>query len=262
MAGRNPRYNGRVGLYPTYRIEKMSQLCNNMVAFPSVGTPSHWYKAGLTASTNTNGFNTVSGTEWTWWYDYSGNGKSLAPPYSYAKFDYSLSYIKNELYYFGTPDGDASYMSAPNTDFTATSGKGTAVMVWRTATNNTNSIYAFAKPSGSITRGYIMTPSYVTIFGDTQTYTFNNTQLSGSQWNITIVSVDSAGNPNTYKNNGVQGATSSYTNPLGTGIQPIISFDSYNGVSIAEFMWFGSPLSSTQCDSVESYLKQRWCIDY
>jgi len=268
MPDRNPRYNGKVGLYPNYKIEKMGPVCNNAVVF-TAGTPSIWYKAGPTASTNTNGFNTITTTvgpynnlEYTWWYDFSGGGRNLTPFYSYARFQYSLAYTKNDLYYFGSAAGGVSYMSALNTDISSTSGKGTVAMVWKTAPDNVTSIWAFAKPANSLSRGYIMTEGYATILGDTQTYVFSNTQVSGDQWNITIVSVDSAGNPNTYMNNGVQGSTGSYTVPMSSGSQPVVAFDNYNGGSVAEFMWFANPLTSVQCTQLETYLKERFCIDY
>ena len=57
MAGRNPRYNGRGGLYPTYRIEKMTGICDNMATL-SVATPSVTFQndtnTGLFRNTSDN----------------------------------------------------------------------------------------------------------------------------------------------------------------------------------------------------------------
>lgn len=239
-------------------------FCNNSATFPSgVSTPSIWYKAGLTASSNTNGFNTVnSSSEYDWWYDYSGNNRNLTPPYSYSKFDYGTSFTKNDLYYFGCADGESAYMyNNSYGSIPCTAGQGTLICVYRNATNNTNSLWAFSKPSNSLANGYFMDMTTTTILGDNQTYTFANTS-GGSQWNVRVVSVSSIGNPLVYRNNGVVGATSSYSHPLASGANAITSFDGYNGVSLAEFMWWQTPISSDNCTEVENYIKERWCITY
>jgi hypothetical protein len=264
MAGRNPRYNGRVGLYPTYRIEKMTGICDNMATL-SVATPSIWYKAGPTASTNTNNYNTVTAGNFEWMYDFSGSGRNLTPEFSYAKFKYQPpSYEKNGFYYFGVIDEDVAYMKY-NGSIPADAGKGTFICVYRNGGTGSLILNLSARPTqpvfNAITSGYMCETGRTTIFGDNQAYSFSNGS-NNSEWNIRVVSVSSAGNPIVYKNNGVQGSTMSYSGTIMSSGTNEVGMRTFAGVSVAEYMWWRTPLNSTDCTSVETYLKQKWCIDY
>jgi len=267
MANRNPKYNGRVGVYRTNEIEKYGPICNNSFALP-VTTPSIWYKAGPTASTNTNNFNTVLSGNFEFMYDFSGNSRNLTPESVggfYLKYKYNPSiYNQNNLYYFGVADNDAAYMEYIGA-IPCTAGQGTFICVYKNPSTGVQILSLSAQPTqapfNAITSGYFCSTSTTIIFGDNVSYTFAN-GATASEWNIRVVSVTSTGNPIVYTNNGVQGATAAYNGTIIASTTNEVAMRTFGGVSVAEYMWWQTPLNLSNCQLVENYLKVKWCLEY
>ena len=265
MANRNPKYNGRVGVYRTNEIEKYGPICNNALSFPSVANPKLWYKGnGPTASVDTAGYNTVGSTthygdvydSFKRWYDFSVNGYNLSSTTAGGYYEYDPSSTKNGMIYFKSRTAEYMYSTGANVGI---AGKGTLILIWRAGTSPSH--VWFSKPgSFSLSNGYCTSEYLTTIFGDIQSYSFSN--ISYNDWNIRVVSVSSAGVPVVYTNNGVQGTTASYSEQVGGGSVPIIAFDNYNQSSLGEFLYWENPLTLSDCNLVEAYLKTKWCLDY
>lgn len=254
-------------------------VCNSSEAFPSgVATPSLWYKMdAATASTNTANKNTVNGGEYDRFYNF-GNSVNVVN-LDYTVIGSSLKWkqpttLQNNLTTAQSRAGQASWMlwsSASGTNF-STAGVGTVVMAWKSS-NDTGGLSgnlqfqarnANNQSSGFLSKFGSSSADKTTIFGDNQSYQFTTPVETDC---IRIVSVQSAGTPLYYKQNGVQGSTVSYDTMSNQGSTFIASLDQttnndISDVYLYEALYFESALSESDCVKIQDYLAKKWCINF
>jgi hypothetical protein len=257
-------------------LMKGSLGCLNTVSYPLGVSPSLWYNAAApTASISTTGSNVInSSSKFSEWYDFGTKKLNLnienTPSLLFYDYD-QINGKQNGLTFFKESNPTTANTTYANNGY-GIAGQGTIAIVFNYAkadtllvdysffTRGANNAYGFLCSAYDKSFPYDDRKSYVTIFGDNQSYQFSN--LLVNEWNIQIVSVNSVGNPVYYKTNGVTGATVSYTTE-GSGLGAARTvFEQYNGSSIAEALFFETPLNATQCEDLENYLRQKWCLDF
>jgi hypothetical protein len=264
-----PEYNDKI-----YGVD----VCNSQEPFPSGITPSLWYKMdALTATSNTNNRNTVNSGEYDRFFNFGTTTRPNNCNLDYKQISNSEKWqqpaeLKNFLTTAKSRSGVASWMiytSASGTDFSS-AGVGTTIMAWRSGAstlNQSGNIQFQARNANNQSSGFLSkfgssADDKTTIFGDNQTYKFTTPMNTDC---IRIVSVQSAGTPLYYKQNGATGSIVSYDTMSGTGTQYTVSLDQttnndVNDCLLFEAMYFESALSVADCEKIENYLSKKWCI--
>lgn len=260
-------------------ISSSALVCNASATYPSgVATPTIWYKAdAATASADTANKNTVNSTsKFSRMYDFGSKGIHLNNVLAGNDyFEYDATKTKNTNTIFVAPaDSSARYNLDNNIATTVgVAGEGTIIIAFKTGystgvgfpANYAGNFTFQARNPNTQAYGFRMESSNrATIFGDSQSYTF--TTLESTDY-IRVVSVASSGNPTYYKQNGVTGATASYDTMSNQGSTLNVSLEQSGTLNtdwggFYEAMFFETPLSASDCDAIESYLKQKWCISY
>jgi len=259
------RYNGRVGLYPTNRIEQFKLNWSS-----SWGpTPNRWYSA------EDKNFRT----------DFGSGKKDLV---SYVPSNYfTYSTTKNSLPVISIDSGSTGadfYTDATNTDIGYNTTRFVVVKPWAYWQDGINSLNFIEQTSYSTVgtpatygastiyipkTGYIFGASvYSTNNNSTQNCTIVGGTYSAGEWSIVVHKGKSslAQTSSGTINGRVMGATTSIPSTIiptgGNGIG--VSLFKNGGVdgAIAEVIIYNSILSAGDTTLVENYLKNKWAISY
>lgn len=246
----------------------ISIYCDNTATYPGP-TPLFHFKAGLTASTNTDGFNTVNtSSQYTRWWDYSGSGLHQDTTIGSSWYRYNTSKIRNGIIPFFAGNG-AITNKAPSATKNLNPGVGTIFIAYRTANESITGNHTWGvrdvKSTGDNTRGYYHTPGNMAILGSNYKFTYTESQ---NKWYVVGISQTSASAHNWAKVNGVNMATASYTQPFGSpsfisGSEFRFTHDSsLSGDSecIGEIIYFKTALTANECEDISLYLRSRWCV--
>lgn len=251
--------------------------CNNQIALPSgIPSPTFWYKADApTASINTTGSNTVSGTDYTSLYDFGSyystwtglTGVDLSQKSASYDWLQTSNIQQNGLTTISSDDVAPAHNNydirtgqSPNYGI---AGKGTVIVAWRSGVSLSNLDFtarnAFSLATGFFHRG--SGTDITTIYGDNQSYQFATQPLTN---NIRVVSITASGNPITYTQNGVSGATTSYNTIANVGTLYMVNIETTGNSDqlFFEALYWQTPLSLQQCNDVQDYLQKKWCIDF
>ena len=265
-----PRFN--------YRVSSLQPFtCDTSATFPvAVSTPVFWFRSNAaTASTDTDNTNTVNASsEYSRIFDFGTKAAHLNKTITGASSGYfKYANIKNTLTTFKCELNRAAYNY--NNTFSGSvgvAGQGTFIIAGKTGYSNDPGYptdypgnWAFqARNANTQAYGFRTELVTSTIFGDIQSYGFNTFYSTPF---IRVVSVASAGNPTKYTENGVTGTIVAYDTLSNQGSTNIVGIEQTGNLTddtadFYECMYWETPLSATDCDAVESYLKQKWCISY
>lgn len=289
--------------YTTALSSRVPLVCSSTSSFPTtVATPSIWYKPSPTASTNTDGNNTIgvtvspayggyatfSSSIYSRMWDFSNNGRHLVSTYGF--FNYNST--QNSLPFFEctyNPNGIGNVVEAFGGSFSTmpiTSGRGTLIVVFNPGTRSGANDVEYNINCGIIdASGYgisiVSTDQYCEdeylILAAQNSGPLFSQKVNYGTWNISVLSFTGSSTAYANRINGVNGYDNNYTGCIdgvipgrGLGGGPGIYLDWQSnkfpdlpvGRGMAEIMWWQNPLTDSQCSQVETYLKQKWCIDY
>jgi|694.fasta_scaffold144363_3 hypothetical protein len=250
------RYNGRVGLYPTNRIEQFKVNWS-----PSWGpTPIHWY------STDDKDFQTDFGSikkdfvgyiaPGSYTYSTTKNSLSVASPNSNTTFE--TSYTPDSIGYNTT-----SFVVIKPPAFSAAPDNVIQIASYQPSAT------PLITGASSITigkTGYIYgTSIYTTNNGSSYTNLSVAATYSTSEWYVIVykgkssLSQTSSGTIN----GRAMSATASFDVPLVTGKNGIlVKLINNTTPYVAEVIVYDSILSGANTTLVENYLKSKWAITY
>jgi hypothetical protein len=259
---------------PIAYFEFSTKVCNSG-ATTSL-SPSVWYKLDAgTASTDTNNLNTYGTYSipslpelgvlvgYKRLYDFTGNSRHLLQSSSDNSTritpQFATQSLQNTLIYSVPRDNNTNFNNT-NMAYTV-ANNGTFVLVWRNRGGGRKSI-SFRSDSTNTAGFQLLQKSgsdtfYFTFFNDTVSTQFTPT----SDFMIFIHSKNSSNTVLYSKVNDVN-TSAAATKEVDVGPTGVPSSFGWTltDSDVAEFMFFNTAISANDCESLYSYLSQKWCI--